>query len=311
MKAKLTKALIVPLVLGLIGISAPARAGNDLSWIPDTAAEAQPTIHSLALADKLPLPEELSWLSVYSNPNTFVCKSTSDPACALGNEFNYLSILKVCAKPTDVDCVSQVNAIDAKGVSTAATFSKYTITNHLNAFPADPKAGIPEGSMPSIWSIPSAPHKSGSDYAVFAGIKGNVNRNGDASSASSYMQLSLIPVVLKDFGKGHQSISTGWSQAIPGIYYDYCANSQEAGKPVSPDCSHVNGQSCLFATVDQGMCYAEEAFGEVQKFNVQLKLSKEPTGWMHGRMVDPSISINHEPSGAVDLSVTVFLQVWC
>ena len=44
--------------------------------------------------------------------------------------------------------------------------------------------------------------------------------HGEAASGS-FMELTLIPVVLKDFGKGRESKSAGWSQSIPGIYYDY------------------------------------------------------------------------------------------
>jgi hypothetical protein len=301
---KFRKFLIAALATSMTFAGSIAHAGNDTSWIPTDKNWSEPTVHSIAFMDKLTLPQEHSVLSVWSNPNAYVCKSTSDSSCVSGNEFEYTSVLKVCSSPTDIDCVSQVNSIDSNGVSTPADFSRYTVANHLNAFPADPKLGIPEGSMPSIWSIPSAPHTSGSDYAVFAGLHGFVDRNGQETSGGSVMQISLIPVVLKDFGKGHQSISTGWSQSIPGIYYDYCSNSAEKNKPTYLDCSHSNGSSCLFSTAEQGMCYAEVPFGKAQKFNVQLRLSKEPTGWMHGRMVDPLISITHGSKGEVSLSVT-------
>ena len=304
MKKRFKIGVLISLSFTLFATAAPTYAGNDTSWIPTDKNYSEPTEHSIAFMDRLPLPQEHSVLTAWSNPNSFVCKSTSDPACASSNEFDYTSILKVCENSSEKDCISQVNAIDSSGTFTAAKFSRYSVTDHINAFPADSKAGIPQGSMPSIWSIPSAPHASGSDYAVFAGIHGRVDRNGNESSVGSFMQLSLIPVVLKDFGRGAQSKSGGWSQSISGIYYDYCANSQEIGKPTYTDCSHVNGDSCLFATNDQGKCYVEEAFGPVQKFNVQLKLSKEPTGWMHGRMVDPLIAITKAPSGGINLSVT-------
>ena len=296
--------VLISLSSTLFVTAAPTYAGNDTSWIPTDKNYSESTVHSFAFMDRLPLPQEHSVLSSWNDLGSFVCKSTSDPACSTGNFFQYTSILKACVSQSDTDCISQLSAIDANGLATAAKFSRYSVTDHINAFPADTKAGIPQGSMPSIWSIPSAPHASGSDYAVFAGIHGIVDRNGIENSLGSFMQLSLIPVTLKDFGNGPQSKSGGWSQSISGIYYDYCANSQEIGKPTYTDCSHVNGDSCLFATNDQGKCYVEEAFGPVQKFNVQLKLSKEPTGWMHGRMVDPLIAITKAPSGGINLSVT-------
>jgi len=303
---KPTKIFLFALLTGLIGLSLPAHAGNDTSWIPMDANSSAPTEHSMAFTDKLPLPQAHSLLTSWKNPDAHVCKSTSDPVCAGVDQYVFNSILKVCASSSDTDCVSGVSVVDQSGTSTPATFSKYTMNNHLNEFPADPKLRIPQGSMPSIWSIPSAPHASGSDYVVFAAIAGGVDIAGHeivTGGTHNFVQVSLIPVVLKDFGKGRQSISAGWSQSIPNTYYDYCADSQENGKPIYSDCSHVNGSGCLFATVDQGMCYAEEPFGFVQRFSVQLRLSKEPFGWMHGRITDPTISITKNLTGGVDLSV--------
>ena len=301
------KALLLVISVGLIGLSVPAHAGNDTSWIPTDKNYAEPTIHSFAFTDKLALPFVHSVLQGSSQSGAAVCKSTSDSVCASKNNFQFTSILKVCVTASDSNCISELSAIDSSGSASKAKFSNYTITNHLNAFSEDVKAGIPEGSAPSIWSIPSAPHLSGNDYAVFAGITGSVERNGRTwtpSETSGFMQLALIPVVLKDFGKGSQSIAAGWNQSIAGVYYDYCANSKQSDGQPFVDCAHVNGDACIFATNEQGKCYAEEPFGAVQKFNVQLRLAKEPTAWMHGRMIDPAIAITSDKSGGVNLSVT-------
>ncbi len=305
MKWNLKKVLVGLVALVVLGATAPAHAGNDSSWIPTDKNYFEPTVHSFAFTDKMPLPFQFSLLQGDSYPNVYTCSSIDDPLCASSQVFKYNSILKVCENSTDSDCVSSVSSIDANGVSTNAKFSHYTVTKHFNAYVAVPKMGIPAGDMPSIWNIPSAPHASGSDYAVVAGINGNVDRNGFETVVGSFMQLSLVPVVLKDYGKGRESQSGGWgNNPIPGVYYDYCTTFQQTPTNMNANCGHVNGESCLFPTNDQGKCYAEEPFGAVQKFNIQLKLTKEPTGWMHGRMVDPSISITKNPNGGIDLSVT-------
>ena len=301
---KLKKVLVGLIAISVLSATVPAHAGNDTSWIPNDETSYAPTMHAFAFTDKLPLPNELSVLSAGTATNSYVCKSTADAVCAGFNYFTYSSILKKCDSNSETDCVASVSAIDANGTYNPATFLKYTVENHLNAFPADPVAGIPAGSMPSIWSIPSAPHDGGNQYAVYAGISGGVSRDGKNRSGDTFMQLALVPVVLKDFGKGRQSIAGGWSQSISGVYYDYCATSPPKDGNTFVDCAHVNGDGCVFATADQGMCYTEAAFGSIQKFNVQIRLSKEPTAWMHGRMVDPAISITQESAGGINLSVT-------
>jgi hypothetical protein len=301
------KTLLLAVSIGLIGVSAPAHAGNDTSWIPTDKNYAEPTVHSFAFTDKLALPFVHSVLQGSSQSGATVCKSTSDTACASKNSFQFTSILKACTTAADTDCISEVSAFDSSGTATKAKFSNYTVSNHLNAFPADSALGIPDGGSPSIWSIPSAPHASGSEYAVIAGINGQVDRTGNTwaqSTVGNFMQIALVPVVLKDFGQGRQSIAAGWNQSIAGVYYDYCANSKQTDGTPFVDCAHVNGDACIFPTNDQGKCYAEVPFGTVQKFNVQLNLAKEPTGWMHGRMIDPAISITKSSTGGVNLSVT-------
>lgn len=324
MQFKFLRTLLVG-ALALSAIALPtlqvAHAGNDMSWVQEDANYYAPTAHGFAFGDRTSLKFNHSVLqgghetnAAACAPNSglvcgdyldmIVCKSTSDPDCAQSQFFQYNSILKVCGSTSDTDCIAQVSAIDSSGKSTNASFTKYTVINYMNAYPANPKLGIPAGDMPSIWSIPSAPHASGNEYAVVAGISGESNLNGGVTKTGRIMQLSLIPVALKDFGKGRESIAQGWSQSIPGIYYDYCVTWQQTQTRKGPDCNHVNGPACVLPTNDQGMCYAEEPFGAIQTFNVQLRLSTEPTGWMHGRMVDPSIGISPASGGGINLSVT-------
>jgi hypothetical protein len=301
------KKIVIALVIGLTGMSSTAYAGNDISWVPNSQDYSKPTAHSFVFPDRLALPWLFSVLQSYNNPNSVVCSSTGDSACSSNGNFGYNSILKVCVSTTDLDCISRVDSIDPSGTTSSGVFSKYTVKDHLNSYPADPVVGIPEGSVPGIWKIPSAPHASGDEYAVVAGLNGIVNRGGGSwhpSEVGSVLQLSLMPVALKDFGKGHASIAGGWNQSIKDVYYDYCATAALSPTRTGADCAHVNGDACILPTNDQGMCYAEEDFGAIQKFNVQLRLSQEPTGWMHGRMTDPAISISKLSSGGVNLSVT-------
>ena len=300
---KLRALLTALLAFSLFGQSS-AVAGNDTSWIPMDESVNAPTLHAFAFTDKSALNFQYSVLQGGDGNDMIVCNSTKDTACAKSQFFKFNSILKACASATDTDCIAGVSAVDESGNSSAGTFSKYTIENHLNAYPSDSKLGIPAGDMPSIWSIPSAPHASGSDYAIVAAVNGDAVINDPNGGIANFIQISIIPTALKDFGKGRQSIAEGWSQAKPGIYYDYCTTWQQTSSRLGADCNHVNGSACILATKDQGMCYAEEAFGSNQRFNIQLRLSKEPSGWMHGRMIDPSITITKSTGTGINLSVT-------
>ena len=305
------KPLIKTIALALFftfGFSVTASADNNTSWAPASPQKYAANFHAVYYEDSSPLRFDFSLLQgreAVNGPeaNIITCKAVTDPKCA-GMGLIYNSILKVCGSASDTDCISSVEAIDANENSTPGKFSHYTVVNHPNAYPAYPALDIPQGDMPSIWNLPSAPHASGTDYVVEAGIAGEYGADGSPSLIGRYLSVTLKPVVLKDFGKGAETQSGGWGNPTPGYYYDACTVFQQTPTHTNVNCGHVNGDTCLYPTAEQGLCYVKEEFAPAQKFKINLRLSKEPNGWLHGRMIDPNVTISKNTTGSVDLSVT-------
>ena len=305
-KARLS--FIFVALVSLLGSLSAAWADNNTSWAPTSSHQYDSDFHAVYYEDSSPIRFDFSLLQGRENndgpaANIITCKAVTDPKCA-GMGLIYNSILKVCVTPTDSDCISSVEAIDSNGNLTAGSFSKYTVTNHVNAYPASLALDIPAGDMPSIWSIPSAPHTSGSDYAVEAAIAGEYGSDGSQSNIGRFFSVTLKPVVLKDFGKGRETQSGGWGNFIPDYFYDACTVFQQTATHTNVNCGHVNGDTCLYPTADQGKCYVKEEFASEQKFRVNIRFSKEPNGWLHGRMTDPNVTIAPKSNGSVELSVT-------
>jgi hypothetical protein len=302
------KRYLVSLLALLISaaFSAPSFGTSGSSWIPTTDQDLDPTFHSVTFQDYLPLDFNYSVLRASDQYGEIVCKSSTDSQCATKSNFHYNSILKVCELPTDTDCIESLSSLNASGKLEPAKFSTYTVSDHINSYPGDKNLGIPEGSVPSIWNIPSLPHASGTQYAVVVGENGGT---ANTDPLSRYMQVSVIPVVLKDFGKGRNSQTGGWSNTfIKGVYYDFCQNVSGLADGHLYDCGHVNEDDCLLPTAEQGICYAVEDFAGSPKLNIQLKLSKEPNGWLHGRMTDPNVSISKDTTGNTHLSVAASIS---
>ena len=294
-------------LLSLVGSLSTAWADNNTSWAPSSPHQFDSDFHAVYYEDSSPIRFDFSLLQGREykdgpDANIITCKSATDPKCA-GMGLIYNSILKVCATGADTDCVSSVEAIDSNGNSSPGSFSRYTVTNHINAYPAYPALDIPAGDMPSIWSIPSAPHASGSDYAVEAVIAGEYGPGGTPSYIGRFLSVTLKPVVLKDFGKGPRSRDGGWGNSVPDYFYDACTVFQQTPTHTNVNCGHVNGDTCLYPTADQGKCYVKEEFASDQKFRVNIRFSKEPNGWLHGRMTDPNVTVSPKGNGAVELSV--------
>ena len=276
------------------------------SWIPVLPEANAPTFHSVTFEDYLPLQFNYSVLSTSDQDGSMICKSTTDSACASMPLFQYNSIFKVCESSIDTDCIAKFNAVDESGNLLDTKFSNYTVTNHINAYPADAKYKIPAAGMPSIWNIPSLPHKDGTEFAIVAGENGEVEQGGtESAKLGRYIQVSVVPVVLKDFGKNGNTHSAGWNQAfIPGVYYDYCTTSEKVQGQRFMNCGHVIGDDCFLPTNEEGKCYQQVDYVGTPKFNIQLRLSKEPNGWIHGRIADPNVSISKDSTGNVNLSIS-------
>ncbi len=303
MKKRSLLALILSLAISVCAAGSVAYGDDRVPWIPQLAIQNDLSYHGVIFEDPAFLRFDFSLLQgADNNGNLFTCKSSTDPHCANMN-LKYSSVLKPCETSGETNCIESLAAIDTSSTVTTAHFEKYTVTNHYNDYPADLRLGIPQGSMPSIWSIPTAPHAGGDLYAVIADLSGMVSPEGKANPGYSSFSVSLVPVTLKDFGTGRGTQAENWEGVVPNIYYDFCSEFQQLPTRVNADCAHVDGPDCLLPTNIQGQCYEKEEFTTNDRFKVKLRLATEPTGWLHGRMVDPDISITKDPTQGVDLTV--------
>jgi hypothetical protein len=267
------------------------------SWIP--YPDPAPGFHSIAYLDNSTLRFNYSVLQSSQPSGMILCTSTKDSACAGNYGFVYNSTLKKCDSVEDVDCIDSMQSIDRASRIQDAAFSRYTVANHPNQYPADVKLGIPEGAMPSIWTLPSAVHNGSTDYAVVAGINGNTNGDGSSNSSSEVVAASIIPVKLVDFGNIANATNWGSSDS-----YDFCRQIQQTPNQKNIECGHVLGPGCLFPTNELGKCYVQDSFPGDIKFSLKIRFSKEPTGWLHGRMTDPDIAINSGSNKSTVVTVT-------
>ena len=290
MKKRLYAAIFVLISCSIF--SASANASNNSSWIPGPHFE--PSYHSMVYQDLSTLNWNYSVMQSGEPGGMFLCSSSTDEHCKNSTWITYSSVLRACTAPSDTNCIESLQATDSTGKVSSATFSNYTVTDHVNSYPADPKLGIPAGDVPSIWNLEGAKHETSSQYAIVAGISGDVN-NG--KPGNNVLAVSLFPVSLKDFGSNDSSL---WGSPLK---YDFCRQVQQSATTMNINCGHALGTDCLLPTNASGMCYQQEAFPADTRFAVKLRLTKEPTAWLHGRMVDPNIQITPIESGGVTLSV--------
>ena len=301
--SRLFKLSSIFVILGLlIGTNfARAEIVGDQHWI--TPINSSSTFHSITYQDELPALATYPKLTAEqytADPNVwnrFLCSSTSDLHCKNISQFSYQSIFPICLSAADLDCIEGVSAISSSGRVEAGKFISYTVPEHVNKFPPDPVLGIPKTETPSLWEIPSAPHQYGTQYAVVVGQSGSVKMETYGNSTQSQLYAYLLPVSKIDMGylRNESPLKVGYD-SLWEAPRDSAGRTNTQGYGTSTD-------ACTMSLAEVGKCLTSHIFPDGFKYSLKIRLSKEPVAWLHGRMVDPSISINPLNS-AVEMVVT-------
>jgi hypothetical protein len=254
-----------------------------------------PGYHSIYYHENSALNFTFPVLVANSPEGTLLCKSVDDPVCTSGVRFDYNSIFKVCTSSSDVDCISSIQATNSIGKVDVGVFERYVVDNHRNGFPSSSTYSIPEGlATPSIWKLSNTPHDSGIQYAVIAGERGRVDKQ--SRNRSSNLAVSIVPVALRNFQ------STSDYSKFP-VAYDSCIQVEQTGGRKNIGCNHELGTTCYLNTSERNTCFAQYPMPIDTIFEITLKLSNQPTGWLHGRMTDPAINISKDSRGITTLVV--------
>jgi hypothetical protein len=221
----------------------------------------------------------------------YICKSTTDNPCKDSEFFQYNSVLPTCESNSDLDCVVGVTAISDSGKESVGKFERYSSPNHPNNFPADKRLGIPQGVTGGIWSISDAPHAFGNEYVIYARISGTVNSLRGPTAYDDYnLSSAIVPI---------STSKTSKRSVIWGCVQDKTLRPDtKANTRCGPFYDSNEGFRCVGpAGDDNDACLSPHAFPANTRFKLSIRFSKQPLGWIHGRLIDPNISITKDNLG--------------
>ncbi len=232
------------------------------------------------------------------------CASTTDTKCNFSS-YSFLATIPTCVSAADVNCLSEVGAIDTNGKATVGSFSRYLPDKAQNEYVGNPSWNLPSGTGASLFTIPGVDNPAGNSYLVAVSMGGSGSRvSGNEGIRLNEFSASIVPVQLLNVPE--LFANTG-CQLTPRI----C----NAGvlRLVRPDGSVTWGLSggtggagkyaCAGISWGENICAQKQTFPANYRFYVKVRLSLMPTGWMHGRISEPNIDIT--TSGKVsELTVT-------
>jgi hypothetical protein len=258
---------------------------EDQQWpIPNNYQEGH---HSILIEDGQEFEDQFSMLTGTDNASAFICSSIQDSKCINSNRFKFNSILPICDIENDINCIENFEAINESGTIESADFVKYSQPNHPNHYTGSKEKNIPQPESPSIWSLSQTPHSIGNLYGLTVGISGQYSATSKSANWESfYVRLNAVSLKngfgistdingYENFPKCIQLTDSNWSHLGCG------SGAEEYGK-----------YRCAIKSTENNDCYLDHTLPKNIVFKVNLKLSKEPNGWLHGRVFDPTISIS-------------------
>jgi hypothetical protein len=204
---------------------------------------------------------------------TRLCDEFNTRGCNLQGNSNLgvNSIIPVCAAVIE-NCINKLQITKPDGTKVDAKFVRYF---KGKTFVGIPELGMPGGSRTSLWEAPGATNAGGTDlYLVNAKVMWHYV-NGSATvnlfSASVYAVKEKSDSRFKDSG-----IYVG--PAFQGKF----ASVTETGEII------YDG-TCV--ATEAGNCAQRVEYAPGTRVKLEMTLSNKVTGWLHGRISNPDISV--------------------
>jgi len=207
-----------------------------------------------------------------------ICTSALDPICADG--YGYEAILPQCASDSDINCIADFGVTDASANLISAKFSRYFPLKALNAFEGSPAIGLPTGATGSVYSLPEAEFGASNLYFVRVHARGGGNAQG---STLSSLDIQVYPVNYQDATYGQDARDAGLQSFTDGTHPT--AGWGWAAPGITPNVF------CVANSVTEKKCLQRYEFPANKRYFLKLRMSKVPSGWLHGRVAKQEISI--------------------
>lgn len=216
-----------------------------------------------------------------------VCTSLATPGCQVFDRQQARADLVPCSSTIASDCLIGLVVRDAQGKEVSSTPISGGVASTSQLFTGDPTVGLPTGGSPTLYSVPAATHSGGDSYLVKADLV--VNRDkGQSKFQLGKFEAAIFPV--------KKVAGTGTPTGAATDVKDYQNISVTAGG---------GNNNCDMNFFDGKDCYVRQAFPAGFTFELKVRLSQSVSGWLHGRMKGPVITVTDNPAvkEGIDLSI--------
>ncbi len=284
MKRKIFAVIAALILLSNSGaVMAENQVSPDLSW-PLPAAEGE--IGFTTVDQILGQNYGYSRLFVWDGSKEIPCINATDSFCSTfpwKYGIQLKQVFPLCSQaPASQDCIVGVEVSDGK-VSKPAQFIRNL---PYPRFDANPDLNIPLGGQPSLWSNPFSNDPT---TGLLVSASGDMRKELPDIATAPYSMRSFTAGIVSYQEKNgdYQPITV-----IPPVPTNTFSSFDTTQVPVE----------CAWS--DKGLCGVSTAFPGIKTITLKLRLQNNLTGWLAGRLDEPTISVTKFSDTQNILSVT-------
>ena len=220
---------------------------------------------------------------ILKNPT---CASVEDSRCT-SSSLQYTALLPTCKSDKDAYCIEEFGILSSSGAKIRGTYARNFPTKPLNYFSGSSALNLPEASTGALYSLPEAEHTGGDLYYVSVLTEGTAFKTRSASLGR--FSIRIVPVALQRDTACAGCDEAGWSVETNG------GNGHQLGQWHFGVPAFSKNSFCVAGSVAESLCAQRFAFPPDMKFYVKTRLQQAPSGWLHGRIYSPDISLTGNP----------------
>jgi hypothetical protein len=279
-------ALVAALLLGSLVQTGAAEAG---ARIPSTVP-----YFGLYLNESFDLAQEPD--NFYADADSadsnkiLRCSSVDDELCTKSKMVMVIHNLPTCAIDSSFDCIKSVWAVDPSGKKIDGEFLNSLPVKGTTDRPAIPSMLLSAtNGAGGLWKIPGVKNGGGEEnYFVSARISAHIEKPAGTPLGTTqiyYGQVSTGIIPVKPINGNYAPVNSRPSWGPGG------------GVPNTPPTYTPQGERCT--VVDTGVCQLPQDFPDGYRFGMSVQLAQKVSGWFHGRIALPQISVAASGAGQI------------
>jgi hypothetical protein len=235
---------------------------------------------------------------------TLLCSSTSDSNCKQDSgTLEFFTRLSVCSSADSLDCLEGISAKKA-GVEIKGQFVEVFPKKINTTYLSKSSERLPEASSGGFWKFIGLEHKGGSDYFVDAGLRGSrtvkQEQFTNTAFALSIIAASKAPLGVHRGPEPNSPIDDGSASVLQ----KFDAKTKRPFLGAVGVYPPYEGETLDCVMSGDSLCATRHAVPADVEFTAIVRLSSSPSGWMHGRLDNPTITIESiSPKPAVRLAI--------